>query len=118
MPKREDAIFYQLDFQQPGIAEAELERDERQAFVELLGNPSAGTVVVSNKRTSRSLSPRGKCINPPEAYACLHSEHRLVGIAIWNSQEREVARKCRDPDPACSGVPMTLSECNSPIGAR
>jgi hypothetical protein len=53
MPKREDAIFYQLDFQQPGIAEAELERDVRQAFVELLGNPSAGTVVASNKRTSR-----------------------------------------------------------------
>jgi pimeloyl-ACP methyl ester carboxylesterase len=53
MPHREDAIFYQLYFQQLRMAEAELERDVRQAFVELLGNPSAGTVVASNKRTSR-----------------------------------------------------------------
>jgi pimeloyl-ACP methyl ester carboxylesterase len=42
MPHREDAIFYQLYFQQPGVAEAELERDVRQTFVKLLGNAPRG----------------------------------------------------------------------------
>jgi pimeloyl-ACP methyl ester carboxylesterase len=42
MPQREDAIFYQLYFQQPGVAEAELERDVRQTFVKLLGNAPRG----------------------------------------------------------------------------
>ena len=30
MPQTDDAIFYQLYFQQPGVAEAEFERDHRQ----------------------------------------------------------------------------------------
>jgi pimeloyl-ACP methyl ester carboxylesterase len=42
MPRREDAIFYQLYFQQPGEAEAELERDVRQTFVKMLGNVPPG----------------------------------------------------------------------------
>jgi pimeloyl-ACP methyl ester carboxylesterase len=33
MPRREDAMFYQLYFQKPGEAEAELERDVRQTFI-------------------------------------------------------------------------------------
>jgi pimeloyl-ACP methyl ester carboxylesterase len=43
MPRSEDGMFYQLYFQQPGVAEAELEHDVRQTFVKLLGNvpPSA-----------------------------------------------------------------------------
>jgi pimeloyl-ACP methyl ester carboxylesterase len=36
MPRSEDALFYQLYFQQPGMAEAELERDVRQTFVKVL----------------------------------------------------------------------------------
>jgi pimeloyl-ACP methyl ester carboxylesterase len=32
MPRREDAVFYQLHFQQPGVAEAELERDVRASI--------------------------------------------------------------------------------------
>jgi pimeloyl-ACP methyl ester carboxylesterase len=36
MPQTADAIFYQLYFQQPGLAEAELERDPRAAIRELL----------------------------------------------------------------------------------
>jgi pimeloyl-ACP methyl ester carboxylesterase len=37
MPRREDAVFYQLYFQEPGVAEAELERDVRQTFLKVLG---------------------------------------------------------------------------------
>src|SRR5215510_7745295 len=36
MPQTADAIFYQLYFQQPGLAETELERDHRQAVRSLL----------------------------------------------------------------------------------
>ncbi len=36
MPRREKAIFYQLYFQQPGLAEAELERDVRATIRTLL----------------------------------------------------------------------------------
>jgi pimeloyl-ACP methyl ester carboxylesterase len=39
MPQRDDAIFYQIYFQAPGVAEAELERDVRQTFLKLLANP-------------------------------------------------------------------------------
>jgi pimeloyl-ACP methyl ester carboxylesterase len=42
MPRNEDATFYQLYFQQPGVAEAELERDVRQTFVKMLGNVPRG----------------------------------------------------------------------------
>src|SRR5258708_7596847 len=49
MPRNEDGMFYQHYLQQPGVAEAELERDVRQTFVKLLGNvprsaPPAGPV--------------------------------------------------------------------------
>jgi pimeloyl-ACP methyl ester carboxylesterase len=36
MPRRDDAQFYQLYFQTPGLAEAELERDPRETIVKLL----------------------------------------------------------------------------------
>jgi len=42
MPRHQDAMFYQLYFQQPGVAEAELERDARQTFVKILGNVPGG----------------------------------------------------------------------------
>jgi hypothetical protein len=41
-PRRDDATFYQLYFQTPGLAEAELERDVRQTFVKMLGNVPRG----------------------------------------------------------------------------
>jgi pimeloyl-ACP methyl ester carboxylesterase len=50
MPRRDDAIFYQLYFQTPGVAEAELERDVRQGFLNRFGNvpivPPAATLMV------------------------------------------------------------------------
>ncbi len=46
MPRRDDAIFYQLYFQTPGVAEAELERDVRQTFMKLFANaPSANPAI-------------------------------------------------------------------------
>src|SRR2546427_13258381 len=42
MPRQEDGMFYQLYFQEPGVAEAELERDVRQTFVKMLGNVPRG----------------------------------------------------------------------------
>jgi pimeloyl-ACP methyl ester carboxylesterase len=36
MPRTDDAVFYQLYFQEPGVAEAELERDPRQSIRRLL----------------------------------------------------------------------------------
>jgi pimeloyl-ACP methyl ester carboxylesterase len=36
MPKRDDALFYQLYFQTPGVAEAELERDVRATVLKTL----------------------------------------------------------------------------------
>jgi pimeloyl-ACP methyl ester carboxylesterase len=55
MPRREDAMFYQLYFQQPGEAEAELEHDVRQTFVKVLGNVPRGTPVSG----SVGMVPRG-----------------------------------------------------------
>jgi pimeloyl-ACP methyl ester carboxylesterase len=40
MPRRADAMFYQLYFQTPGVAEAELERDARATIVKLLYSAS------------------------------------------------------------------------------
>jgi pimeloyl-ACP methyl ester carboxylesterase len=40
MPRRKDAVFYTLYFQEPGVAEAELERDVRQTFLKVLGGGS------------------------------------------------------------------------------
>jgi pimeloyl-ACP methyl ester carboxylesterase len=37
MPRRDDAEFYQLYFQTPGVAEAEFEHDVRQTFLKVLG---------------------------------------------------------------------------------
>ncbi|WP_050426462.1 alpha/beta fold hydrolase [Bradyrhizobium tropiciagri] len=41
MPRRKNAVFYQLYFQEPGVAEFELERDVRQTFLKVLGGWSA-----------------------------------------------------------------------------
>ncbi len=40
MPRRDDAIFYQLYFQTPGVAEAELQRDVRTTLAKLLYSAS------------------------------------------------------------------------------
>src|SRR5688572_17366020 len=40
MPQTDDALFYQLYFQEPGVAEAELERDVRQTIRRVLYSAS------------------------------------------------------------------------------
>jgi pimeloyl-ACP methyl ester carboxylesterase len=40
MPRRKNAVFYQLYFQEPGPAEAELERDVRQTVLKVFGGGS------------------------------------------------------------------------------
>src|SRR4029077_7632441 len=40
MPQTDDAAFYQLYFQQPGVAEAELERDPGTTFRKILSSVS------------------------------------------------------------------------------
>ena len=40
MPRTDDALFYQLYFQEPGVAEAELERDVRLAHRRLVYSAS------------------------------------------------------------------------------
>ncbi len=40
MPRRDDAIFYQLYFQTPGVAEAELQRDARATLAKVLYSAS------------------------------------------------------------------------------
>jgi pimeloyl-ACP methyl ester carboxylesterase len=50
MPQTDDAIFYQLYFQEPGVAEAEFERDPKRtismALLGLSGNSIPGTGAV------------------------------------------------------------------------
>jgi pimeloyl-ACP methyl ester carboxylesterase len=71
MPRRDDAIFYQLYFQSPGVAEAELQRDIRDTIVKVLysasgdaprysaGGPSAEAAMVPREGgfLSRLIAP-------------------------------------------------------------
>jgi epoxide hydrolase A/B len=53
MPQREDAIFYVLYFQSPGVAEAELERDVRATIRSLLYSLSGDAPRPSNTESAR-----------------------------------------------------------------
>ena len=53
MPQREDALFYQLYFQAPGIAEAELERDVRRTIRSLLYSASGNAPPRSDSEATR-----------------------------------------------------------------
>jgi pimeloyl-ACP methyl ester carboxylesterase len=61
MPQTEDAQFYQLYFQQPGIAEAEFERDPRSAVRRMLYGLSGDATRRRGASTETSISmvPRG-----------------------------------------------------------
>ena len=66
MPRREDAVFYQLYFQTPGVAEAEFERDVRQTLVKVLysasgdapANAAAGPWHIMDGSSSVGMVPR------------------------------------------------------------
>jgi pimeloyl-ACP methyl ester carboxylesterase len=63
MPRTEHAQFYQLYFQEPGVAEAELERDARQAirvmFFGASGDAARGTGAVPGIAPDLSMVPFG-----------------------------------------------------------
>src|SRR5437773_4502508 len=63
MPRTDDAIFYQLYFQTPGVAEAELERDPRSAIRRVLywgsGDGPRGDASVVNPDTVGMVPRRG-----------------------------------------------------------
>lgn len=58
MPRTEDAIFYQLYFQEPGIAEAEYERDPRRTLLNLMYWGSGDAPQGVSRRTF-GMIPRG-----------------------------------------------------------
>ena len=69
MPRREDAVFYQLYFQTPGVAEAEFERDVRQTFLKILGNaprgaPNSGAGLSAWYRSAAAFSLAGQLLPP------------------------------------------------------
>src|SRR5262249_10198916 len=53
MPRRKDAVFFALYFQEPGVAEAEFERDIRQTFLKVL----AGGSVAGGPRDTAASGP-------------------------------------------------------------
>jgi pimeloyl-ACP methyl ester carboxylesterase len=53
-PRRKDAVFYALYFQQPGVAEADLERDVRQTFLKIL---VGGSISGGSRETSVGMVP-------------------------------------------------------------
>ena len=78
MPQTDDALFYQLYFQKPGVAEAELERDVRATLRRLLysgsgdvprgartfaGHESVGMVPRSGGFLSRTVEPGTLCFS-------------------------------------------------------
>jgi pimeloyl-ACP methyl ester carboxylesterase len=58
MPRTDSAIFYQLYFQVPGVAEKELERDVRQTFVKLLFSASGDAPRGTQTSGSVGMVPR------------------------------------------------------------
>jgi pimeloyl-ACP methyl ester carboxylesterase len=63
MPQTDDAVFYQLYFQEPGIAEAEFERDPRSTISRLLysgsGDGPLGGAMIANPETVGMVPRRG-----------------------------------------------------------
>jgi pimeloyl-ACP methyl ester carboxylesterase len=59
MPRREDAMSVQLYFQEPGVAEAELERDVRQTFVKVLFSISGDAPRGAAAGRTVGMVPRG-----------------------------------------------------------
>jgi pimeloyl-ACP methyl ester carboxylesterase len=68
MPQSENAVFYQLYFQQPGVAEAEYEKDVRRSVSTTLLGIGGNSYI---EPTSVGMVPRGGSwldpLNPPDA---------------------------------------------------
>ena len=59
MPQRDDAVFYQLYFQKPGVAEAEFERDVRATLAKILYAASGDAPRPSEAGAEVAMVPRG-----------------------------------------------------------
>src|SRR3712207_2340545 len=71
MPRTEDAVFYQLYFQEPGIAEAELEQDVRQSMRDVLLRVSGDVAPVPGSDGFSMVRLRGGLRGRNAAYAGL-----------------------------------------------
>ena len=76
MPQRDDALFYQLYFQKPGVAEAELERDPRETILELLFSGSGDVP----RRSAGSAARRQQAIGHGAAGRRLSLAHGEAGL--------------------------------------
>jgi pimeloyl-ACP methyl ester carboxylesterase len=76
MPRRKDSVFFPLYFQEPGVAEAELERDVRQTFLKVLGNGS----VASGPREGSVSGPPGMV---PREGGLLSGRSPPVALPNW-----------------------------------
>jgi pimeloyl-ACP methyl ester carboxylesterase len=75
MPRSDNAIFYQLYFQTPGVAENELERDVRQTFIKTLfsasGDAPYGPWHIMDGGGSVGMVPRDGLLGPIPVPAAL-----------------------------------------------
>ena len=80
MPQTEEAVFYQLHFQQPGLAEAELEADIRASIrgilLQLSGDAPPGTADFSMVPRSGGLRGRDRVADVPQLPGWL-TEHDI-----------------------------------------
>jgi pimeloyl-ACP methyl ester carboxylesterase len=90
MPRRDDAQFYQLYFQKPGVAEAELERDPRETVLKTLFSGSGDV--------------------PPRAASSGDTFHRPEAAGSVGMVPRDGGFLSRMPKPAV--LPSWLSEAD------
>lgn len=82
MPQTDDSVFYQLYFQTPGVAEAELQRDVRSTICRLLysvsGDASHGDALMSHRDTVGMVPRHGgflsRSMEPPTLPAWLSED--------------------------------------------
>ncbi len=79
MPSTEEALFYMLHFQQPGVAEAELERDPRHSIRSVLYHGSGE----SRSRPRADGAPRGSASMVPRSGGFLSRHPAPPVLPAW-----------------------------------
>jgi pimeloyl-ACP methyl ester carboxylesterase len=79
MPRTDDAVFYQLHFQEPGVAEAELEQDVRAAVRDILLRLSGDVAPIAGS-DGFSMVPR------PGGLGARFGEHAAMALPAWLSE--------------------------------
>src|SRR5208282_4883211 len=81
MPQTDDAIWYQLYFQEPGVAEAEYDRNVRAVFhagkISISGGRAAGHAALRHGAAARQTLPLG-CARPAVAAVADRSRCRFL----------------------------------------